>query len=114
MKSTRCIAVVGLLLISCGGFAVVMEDATRHDIRPGPGVTAVKHLSDYLPALAQTPGDSEVYILDGKERGGTVFVAAGTHGNEIAGIMTAILLVGRARAQKGRLIVVPHANNSAV
>lgn len=90
------------------------EDAVRHDIRPGAGVTAVKHLSDYLPALAQTPGDSEVYILDGKEKGGTVFVAGGTHGNEIAGIMAAIVLVERARVQKGRLIVVPHANNSAV
>lgn len=103
-----------LLLVWCGGFAVAIENAAKHDIRPGAGVTAVKHLSDYLPALAQTPGDSEVYILDGKDKGGTVFVAAGTHGNEIAGIMAAIVLVEHARLQKGRLIVVPHANNSAV
>jgi predicted deacylase len=43
-----------------------------------------------------------------------VFVAGGTHGNEIAGIMAAIVLVEHARVRKGRLIVVPHANNSAI
>jgi len=85
-----------------------------HDIRPGPGVTATKMLSDWAPTLKNTPGDSPVYILDGKDPGGTVFVAGGTHGNEIAGIMAAVTLVEHATVQKGRLIVIPHANNSAI
>jgi predicted deacylase len=85
-----------------------------HDIRPGPGVTATKMLSAYAPGLEGTPGDTKVYVLEGRESGATVFVAGGTHGNEIAGIMAAVVLVERARAQKGRLIVVPHANNSAI
>ena len=85
-----------------------------HDIRPGPGVTATKMLSAYTPSLAQTPGDTTVYVLEGREAGATVFVAGGTHGNEIAGIMAAIVLVERARVEQGRLIVVPHANNSAI
>jgi hypothetical protein len=55
-----------------------------------------------------------VYVLEGREPGATIFVAGGTHGNEIAGIMAAVVLVERARVQKGRLIVVPHANNSAI
>jgi len=88
--------------------------ACVHDIRPGPGVTSTKMLSVWAPALANTPGDTQVYMLDGKEPGGTVFVAGGTHGNEIAGIMAAIVLVEHARVQKGRLIVIPHANNSAI
>jgi len=88
--------------------------ACVHDIRPGPGVTSTKMLSVWAPALAYTPGDTQVYMLDGKEPGGTVFVAGGTHGNEIAGIVAAIVLVEHARIQKGRLIVVPHANNSAI
>ncbi len=95
------------------GFTARFQQEIMHDIRPGPAITAVKHLSDYLPSLANTPGETPVYVLEGKEKGGTVFVAAGTHGNEIAGIMAAIVLVERARIQKGRLIVVPHANNSA-
>lgn len=85
-----------------------------HDLRPGAGVTQVKWLSSYFPGLAGTPGDTLVYVLEGKEPGGTVFVAGGTHGNEIAGIMAATVLVERAKVTKGRLIVVPHANNSAI
>ena len=85
-----------------------------HDIRPGPGVTAAKMLSAYAPGLEGTPGDTKVYVLEGQEAGATVFVAGGTHGNEIAGIMAAVVLVERARMRQGRLIVVPHANNSAI
>jgi predicted deacylase len=85
-----------------------------HDILPGPGVTKIRSLSDYHPGLRKTPGDTKVYILQGTEPGGTVLVAGGTHGNEIAGIAAATLLAEHAQVQKGRLIVVPHANNSAV
>jgi len=74
----------------------------------------VKGVSAYSPAVAGTPGDTAVYLLDGKEPGATVLVAGGTHGNEIAGIMAAVVLVERARVQRGRLIVIPHANNSAI
>ena len=87
---------------------------TTHDIRPGPAVTATRLLSEWAPSLAGTPGDTKVYILDGREPGATVFVAGGTHGNELAGIVAAVVLVEHARVEKGRLIVVPHANNSAI
>jgi predicted deacylase len=89
------------------------EPAT-HDIRPGTGVTSARMLSEWAPALAGTPGDTRVYVLEGREPGATVFVAGGTHGNEIAGIVAAVVLVEHARVEKGRLIVVPHANNSAI
>ena len=55
-----------------------------------------------------------VYVLDGKEPGATAVVLGGTHGNEIAGIMAATVLVEHVRVSRGRLIVLPHANNSAV
>lgn len=84
------------------------------DVRPGYGVTQLKWLSQYCPGLAGTPGDTPVYVLEGQAPGATVLVAGGTHGDEIAGIVAATLLVERARVEKGRLIVVPHANNSAV
>ncbi len=85
----------------------------EHDIRPGPGVSSVLWLSEWLPSLAGTPADTRVYILEGAKPGGTMFLAGGTHSNEIAGIMTAILVVEKARVEAGRLIVIPHANNSA-
>lgn len=88
--------------------------AMRHDVRPGEGVTATRRLSDYLPSLEGTPGDTAVYVLEGQAPGATAVVLGGTHGNEIAGIMAAVLLVERAQVARGRLIVIPHANNSAV
>jgi len=84
-----------------------------HDVRPGPGVIT-RALSHYLPGLAGTPGDTPVYILEGAEPGETVFVAGGTHAGEISGSLAAIGLVERAVVRRGRLVVVPYANNSAI
>ncbi len=88
--------------------------ASQDEVRPGAGVSAVRRLSDYSHAVAGSAGDTPVYVMDGKEAGGTMLVVGGTHANEIAGIMTAIVLVEHSRVQKGRLIVIPHANNSAI
>ena len=85
-----------------------------HDLRPGPGVTRVTTLSEWLPLLEGTPGDTPVFVLEGREPGGTLVVASGTHENELAGVFAATLLVERARVAQGRLVVVPRANNSAV
>ena len=82
-------------------------------IRPGPGVTQQTLLSAYFPALAGGHGDTPVYILKGSEPGGTLLVLGGTHPDEPAGYMTAVLLVEQARVQAGRLIVIPRANASA-
>jgi hypothetical protein len=115
MRAILLAGVVCLVAAGASGQTVVSAGPpATHDIRPGPGVTATRMLSEWAPALAGTPGDTKVYVLEGPEPGATVFVAGGTHGNEIAGIMAAIVLVERARVQAGRLIVVPHANNSAI
>ncbi len=84
-----------------------------HDIRPGYGVTETRWLSDYLPALANTSGDTPVYVMQGEDEGGTLLLLGGTHANEIAGVMAATLLVERGRVSRGTVIVIPHANNSA-
>jgi predicted deacylase len=107
-------SLVCALALAAPQVVVPAGEPAVHDIRPGPGVTSTKMLSAYAPGLANTPGDTKVYVLEGQEAGATVFIAGGTHGNEIAGIMAAIVLVERARVQKGRLLVVPHANNSAI
>ncbi|MCX6551108.1 MAG: succinylglutamate desuccinylase/aspartoacylase family protein [Acidobacteria bacterium] len=111
------VVVAGVLAIEAAReaaqIAIPSIPPETHDVRPGPGVKT-RALSDYLPGLAGTPGDTPVYVLEGPEPGGTAFVAGGTHANEIAGIMTAIVLVEHGKVRRGRLLVVPHANNSAV
>ncbi len=79
---------------------------------PGPGVTQTVPLSSYFPGLSKTPGDTPVYVMNGQVPGGTILVLGGTHGDETAGYLTAILLIEQARVRAGRLIVLPRANAS--
>ncbi len=81
-------------------------------IIPAPGLTEVRMLSEYLPALAGTRGDTEIYVFQGEEEGGSLLVLGGTHANEPAGYMAAIVMAERADVKKGTLYVIPHANNS--
>jgi len=113
-ESPRALVVLGFSIIMLLGAKVRIPSTPPavHDVRPGPGVKT-RMLSDYIPALARTPGDTAVYVLEGQEPGGTVFVAGGTHANEIAGSMAAIVLVEQAKVRRGRLVVIPYANNSA-
>lgn len=96
---------------------VIPGDRAMHrpePIRRGPGVTQVTPLSHWFPALRGSHADTDVYVLDSGKPGGTGLVLGGTHPNEPAGFMAAILLVENARPTAGRLLVIPHANLSAV
>lgn len=89
------------------------DDPASHDIRPGYGVTETRWLSDYLPALANTSGDTPIYVMQGNTEGGTLLLLGGTHANEIAGVLAATLVVERGAVSHGTVVVIPHANNSA-
>ena len=104
---------VSLMLLSTLGLSVAAVEPTSHDVRPGYGVSEIRWLSDYLPALRATPGDTPIYVMRGAEPGGTFLLLGGTHANEIAGIMAATLFVERATVTRGTVYVIPHANNSA-
>lgn len=82
-------------------------------VKNGPGVTKVNRLSDYFAGLRGSPGDTDVYILDSGNPGGTVLVLGGTHPNEPSGYLSAVLLLENAKPAAGRLIVIPRANASA-
>lgn len=107
---------VGLVLVSLVVAAYAASAFGRmhraEPIFPGPGVTRQSTLADYEPSLARTSADTEVFFMDGGGSGGIVLVLGGTHPNEPAGFLTAVLLVERARVASGRLIVVPRANGS--
>jgi hypothetical protein len=84
-----------------------------HDVRPGKGITRVTWLSEWSSPLEGTPADTRVFIADSGKPGATVFIAGGTHANEIAGILSAVLLIENAVPSAGRLIVIPDMNMSA-
>ncbi|BAS26291.1 succinylglutamate desuccinylase/aspartoacylase family protein [Limnochorda pilosa] len=104
------VAVIALVALSSGTFRS-MERADV--IVPGPGVTATARLSDYFAPLAGSPGETPVYVLDSGNPGGTVVILGGTHADELAGKLAAVLVVENAVARQGRLLVIPEANASA-
>lgn len=81
-------------------------------IFPSPGLSEVRRLSEYLPGLKNSPGDTEVYIFRGKEKGGNLLVLGGTHPNEPAGLVTAVLLIETIQSGRGNVLIIPRANAS--
>ena len=102
---------VAAIVAAVTGRAFVAQ-RTPFPAKRGPGVTAVWRLSDFLPNLKNTRGDTEVHVLVGKKPGGTVLVLGGSHANEPAGYVAAVTLVENVVMETGRLIVIPTANAS--
>jgi len=73
----------------------------------------VKKLGDYFDGIKGTFNDCNIYLIEGTEPGATMMVLGGSHPEEPAGRLTAMLMVENARMTKGRLIVVLSANRSA-
>lgn len=103
------LAAIGIVLFTGASF----RSMNKPDIIVnGPSVSEVKMLSDYFEGLKGTKGDTAVYILEGKEPGGTLLFLGGTHPNEPSGLMTAVLFIENAVVEKGRLIIIPQADIS--
>ena len=86
----------------------------HHDVPivKGPGVTAVRRLSEYSPGLKGTPGDTFIYVLQGREPGGKALLMGDTHSNEPEGMLSAIIVVENGIVERGTLYVIPVFNNS--
>ena len=106
LRVRRCV-LTALCLAAC---ALPAQAAFQIDVRPGYGVTGRKWLSDYSPNLRGTDYDAPVYVMEGKEEGGRALLFAGTHSREIAGPVSAAILLENARVTKGTLFVIPCLN----
>ncbi|MCP4047597.1 MAG: deacylase, partial [Gammaproteobacteria bacterium] len=84
------------------------------DIRPGEGVTDQRKLSDYFAPLKDTNLDTDVFILDSGRPGVTALLLGGTHGNELAGTVSALIVLENVVVKTGKLVVIPYANHSAI
>lgn len=105
--------VLATIIVSCAVASTIFMRMWERDlIIPGPGVTKVVWLSEYFPALKGSPGDTQIFFLDSGVPGATISVMGGTHPDETAGTMTAVVLIENAIVKKGRLIVMPQSNAS--
>lgn len=103
------VAGLGVAVAAAASFNAMHEP---EPIYPGPGVTQSRPLSSYFRDIANTPGETSVFILEGPEPGGTFVLLGGTHPQEVAGHVAATLVVENVRVKRGRLIVIPQANRS--
>lgn len=116
MKGNRITATIfiAIILVCCAVVAVDFLAMHEDDlIISGEGVTEIKMLSDYFPDLEGTAGDTAIYIFEGEEEGGSMLVLGGTHPNEPAGYMSAVMLIENAVVDAGTLYVIPQSNRSA-
>ena len=83
-------------------------------VTDGTNVTEVFKLSRYNKNLKGTIGDTKVYVIQGEEEGGSVLILGGTHGNEPAGHMAAIVMLEELSVSKGTVYIIPSINASGL
>ena len=76
-------------------------------VTEGSAVTRTEKLSTYNKYLANTFGDVDIYVLEGEEPGGSALILGGTHANEPAGHMAAVIILEQFKPTKGTVYVIP-------
>jgi hypothetical protein len=109
-KSALAAAVLGLVV--WGGLPLVRHRHFEVPVVKGPGVTAVRRLSEFSPGLKGTVADTAVYVLEGREEGGKALLIGNTHSNEPEGMLATVIFIENAVVEKGTLYVIPFFNES--
>src|SRR5512136_1481970 len=107
------VAALGTVLAVFAGLSFYRSRHLREPVVPGPSFTRVVTLGDYFAPIKGTVNDANIYVLEGKEPGGTVLLLGGTHPEEPAGRLAAWIFAENAVLEKGRLLVILSANRSA-
>lgn len=111
ITALACLVCVAVMCMISGMSFYTMRHY-EETIIPSSGLSEIKMLSEYFPDLAGTIGDTKIYVFRGKEEGGSALILGGTHANELAGHLGAVLFVENAQVEAGTLYVIPRTNNS--
>jgi hypothetical protein len=103
------IMVAAICFVTARSFLSMHQTEALH---PSHFLTIQNALSAYFSGLKDSPGDTDVFIFESQNAGGTLLILGGTHPNEPAGYITAILLVENLRVKRGKVIIIPRSNNS--
>lgn len=120
MTLTRGRALQTTVLLTLGVVLVVLsarifrKQHEREVLHPSAALTRTLRLSEINPRLKGTAGDSDVYLFDSGVPGGSLLILGGSHASEIAGQLTAILILENLRVDAGRVFIIPFANASAI
>ena len=106
--STCIILCCAIVLATVTGISFNKKRNFVEDIVVGSNVKGTFKLDEYNENLKGTIGDVDVYVLKGEEEGGKVLVLGGTHANEPAGHMAAIVILEQFQVSKGTVYVIPN------
>ncbi|MBC7361352.1 MAG: succinylglutamate desuccinylase/aspartoacylase family protein [Candidatus Aminicenantes bacterium] len=106
-------ALIFLIFLIAGGWPLKKHRDFPVEIVCGPGVTDIKKLSDFFPALKGSVADTYVFVLEGKEPGGKALIMGNTHANEPEGLLSVAIMIENAVVEKGTLYLIPFFNRSA-
>ena len=115
MKRHQISAVIILLASAAVSFLAggeMLEMRAPDVFYPSASLTRTGRLSDYCPSLKGTANDTRVYYFEGAQSGPTALILGGTHGNEPASALAAVVILENVEVPAGRLIVLPRANES--
>lgn len=105
-------SLAGILILTVSGIQFYEHRHFKEQVVIDPSTTTVKKLSTYFDKIRGSINDCNLYFIEGKEPGATMLVLGGSHPEEPAGRLAALLFAENAQISSGRLIVVISANRS--
>ena len=107
-----CLA-LALVLAAIAGVSFYDQRHYKETVVVSDALTEVRWLSDYVPMLKGTYGDTPIFIFDSGVEGGSVLYCGGTHPYEPATSLSAFILMENIQVEKGKVFVIPQCSYSA-
>ena len=112
LKKSLCL-VLALVLAGIAGASFYEQRHFKETVVVSDELTEVKWLSDYVPMLKGTYGDTPIFVFDSGVPGGSVLYCGGTHPYEPATSVSAYVLMENIHVEKGVVYVIPQCSYSA-
>lgn len=107
-----CLA-LALVLAAIAGVSFYDQRHYKETVVVSDALTEVRWLSDYVPMLKGTYGDTPIFVFDSGVEGGSVLYCGGTHPYEPATSLSAFILMENIQVEKGVVYVIPQCSYSA-
>lgn len=112
LKKSLCL-VLALVLAGIAGASFYEQRHFKETVVVSEDLTEVRWLSDYVPMLKGTYGDTPIFVFDSGVPGGSVLYCGGTHPYEPATSISAYVLMENLHVEKGIVYVIPQCSYSA-
>jgi len=110
---------VKLLALACALVMAALAGAQFYEYRHyketvvvSDDLTEMRMLSEWVPSLKGTYGDTPVFFFDSGVEGATILYVGGTHPYEPAASLSAYVMLENIKVEKGRVLIIPQANRS--